>query len=191
MELINTEKSCLKVLYLEDSINLEEIINTIKYKLIENPAIICFGRKCYQHRSIGFFSDDENIEGYYYSNQLAKKQPIASLKPLLELVNSKFNMDFNGILINKYKNGEEYISTHSDDEKYLTDAGVFILSYGVTRKLRIKDKITKKKVLDIPLVSGEIIQMLGDFQKEFTHEIPIEKKIKTERYSFTFRRHDK
>ena len=129
--------------------------------------------------------------GYYYSNQLAEKQPLGSLKPLLEIVNHKFNINFNGILINKYKNGEEYISAHSDDEKNLTDVGVVILSFGATRKLRIKDKSTKKKVLDVPLVSGEIIQMLGDFQKQFTHEIPIEKKVKEERYSFTFRCHNR
>ena len=45
-----------------------------------------------------------------------------------------------------------------------------------------KDKFTKKKVLDVGLVSGEIVQMLGDFQKEFTHEIPIEKKIQEQIY---------
>lgn len=189
MHLIKTDKSCLKVIKLEDNINLKEIVNTIKDKLIENPPIMVYGKKCYQRRSIGFFSDDENVVGYYYSNQLAEKQPLDSLKPLLKIINEKFNIDFNGILINKYKNGEEYISTHSDDEKDLTDAGVVILSYGATRKLRIKDKLTKKKVLDVPLISGEIVQMLGDFQKEFTHEIPVEKKISEERYSFTFRRH--
>ena len=31
--------------------------------------------------------------------------------------------------------------------------------------------------------------MAGNFQKEFTHEIPIEKKVKEVRYSFTFRTH--
>jgi len=31
--------------------------------------------------------------------------------------------------------------------------------------------------------------MVGNFQKEFTHEIPIEKKVKGTRFSFTFRRH--
>ena len=191
MERVKTNKSCLKVINLEDSINLNEIVDAIKDKLIENPPIMLYGKKCYQRRSIGFFSDDENVVGYYYSNQLAEKQPLGSLKPLLEIVNRKFNIKFNGILVNKYKNGEEYISPHSDDEKDLTDAGVVILSFGATRKLRIKDKLTKKKVLDVPLVSGEIVQMVGDFQKEFTHEIPVEKKIKTERYSFTFRLHIK
>ena len=33
--------------------------------------------------------------------------------------------------------------------------------------------------------------MGGNFQKEFTHEIPIEKKVLDTRYSLTFRRHMK
>jgi len=31
--------------------------------------------------------------------------------------------------------------------------------------------------------------MGGDFQKEFLHEIPVQKKIKEPRFSFTFRKH--
>jgi len=31
--------------------------------------------------------------------------------------------------------------------------------------------------------------MQGEFQKEFTHEIPIQKKILDERISLTFRKH--
>jgi len=34
-----------------------------------------------------------------------------------------------------------------------------------------------------------MLQMKGEFQKEFTYEIPVEKKVKTKRISFTFRKH--
>jgi hypothetical protein len=44
-------------------------------------------------------------------------------------------------------------------------------------------------VKDIPTVPFQIIHMAGNFQKEFIHEIPIEKKVKGGRYSFTFRKH--
>ena len=43
--------------------------------------------------------------------------------------------------------------------------------------------------MDIPTTSNSIIHMGGDFQKEFTHGIPVEKKVKEERYSLTFRKH--
>ena len=45
MNYIKTDKSSLKVINLEDNINLEEIVNTIKDKLIENPPIMVYGKK--------------------------------------------------------------------------------------------------------------------------------------------------
>jgi alkylated DNA repair dioxygenase AlkB len=73
----------------------------------------------------------------------------------------------------------------------LDKSGVVAISYGATRKFRIRDKITKEIVVDIPTLSNNIMHMGGDFQKEFTHEIPIEKTVKDARYSFTFRNHNK
>jgi len=43
--------------------------------------------------------------------------------------------------------------------------------------------------MDIPTTYDSIIHMGGDFQKEFTHGIPVEKKVKGVRYSLTFRSH--
>ena len=167
---------------------LLECIEEINGKLDENPPIIVFGKPAVQRRNIGFFSD-KSI-GYYYSGQLAESRPISkSLNILLNLINIEFNTDFNGILINEYPDGEHYIGKHSDDEKSLTNVGVVCISYGASRKFRIRDKLTGKIVMDIPTTSKEIWVMGGDFQKEFTHEVPVEKKVKDKRVSFTFRKH--
>ena len=50
------------------------------------------------------------------------------------------------------------------------------MSFGAVRKFRIRDKNTDKIVLDVPTEPNKIIQMACNFQKEFTHEIPVEKK---------------
>jgi len=107
------------------------------------------------------------------------------------IVNIIYHTNFNGILINKYLNGNDYISAHSDSESNCDVNGVVAISYGSTRKFRIRDKKTKTIVGDFPLNHAEMLIMGGDFQKEFTHEIPIEKKIKEPRISFTFRKHEK
>ena len=55
-----------------------------------------------------------------------------------------------------------------------------------------KNKYTKKIVKDIITSNDKIIHMGGDFQKEFTHEIPKVKtsdSLDTTRYSITFRKH--
>jgi alkylated DNA repair dioxygenase AlkB len=189
---IRTENSFLKIYKREVTQNLdldiEKCVKEVKDKLLNNPPIVVYGKPAKQHRSIGFFSNDSI--GYYYSGQLAKSQPLTpKLKNMLNIINNKLSAEFNGILVNYYKNGEDYIGKHSDDEKGLDKIGVVSISYGAIRKFRIRNKLTNKKVIDINMNSGEIIHMGGNFQKEFTHEIPIEKKIKEGRYSFTLRNH--
>ena len=60
------------------------------------------------------------------------------------------------------------------------------MALNVNLELEIK---TNKIVQDIITRNNHLIQMAGNFQKEFTHEIPIEKYVKEVRYSFTFRKH--
>tara|TARA_B110000261_G_C13022607_1_gene332758 strand:+ start:217 stop:813 length:597 start_codon:yes stop_codon:yes gene_type:complete len=195
--LLQTDKSFIGVyknVICKNVICKEELHNCvleIQDKLLDYPKIRIYNKDAIQHRCIGFFSN-ESI-GYYYSGQLAKSQPLSeNIKKLLENINSEFNSKFNGILINKYNDGNDYIGRHSDNEKGLDDKiGVLTLSYGAVRKFRIRNKKDNKIVIDIPLEPYEIVHMGGNFQKEFTHEIPIEKKVKDCRYSFTFRKHIK
>jgi alkylated DNA repair dioxygenase AlkB len=188
--LIQTEKSFLHTYLCEEYSELiDKCIAEIKDELLVKPPIQLYGKTVYQQRDIGFFSN-ESI-GYYYSGQLAAAKP---LKPasaeLLQLLNARFGLQNNGILVNKYEDGNNYISDHSDDEKNLDKGGVIAISHGAVRKFRIRDKLTKKIIMDIPTLSNSIIHMGGDFQKEFTHGIPVEKKVQGVRYSLTFRKHN-
>ena len=185
---MQTKDSYLKFFYFPDKELLEKCVMDVTNLLNEYPPIKIFGKTCHQRRCVGFFSD-QSI-GYQYSNQLSSSKPMTtSLLALLEQVNHIFGSEYNGILVNKYKTGEDYIAAHSDDEKCLNDVGVVAISYGATRKFRIREKTTKKMVRDFALKSCSMLQMGGKFQEEFTHEVPIEKKIQDERISFTFRKH--
>lgn len=154
-----------------------------------HPRLMMYGRECHMQRSVAFFSD-ESI-GYRYSGQIARAQPLTSeLSALLSYVNERFQATYNGILVNKYANGEEYISKHSDDEHALDPRnGVMAISVGAVRKFRVRSKETGAIVVDVPTEPATILNMCGDFQKEFTHEIPVEKRVDGVRYSFTFRHH--
>ena len=189
--MIETESAFLTTYnFEENNVLIKECVDDIKNELLEYPPIFIYGKKCFQHRSIGFYSDDSI--GYYYSRQLCKSKPLNdNLKILLEKVNKLYNSEFNGILINKYLNGTDYIGKHSDDEKKIDPIGVISLSFGAVRKFRIRDKKNGKIIKDVPTLSNYLIHMGGAFQTEFTHEIPIEKKVKEVRYSFTFRKHNK
>lgn len=145
-------------------------------------------------RSIGFFSD---TDGYKYTGQTTKSQPIPPfLQKVLDRVNRKMGTNFNGILVNKYEDGSEKIGAHSDNITELSDKKVVGISLGATRKIRFRgiDSCGKKAIkgnyIDQCLEHGSLYTMEGMFQYEFTHEIPVEIKVKNVRISLTFRRHD-
>ena len=188
-ELIKTKKSFLNTYSFEDNKKLvNKCILEVDSKLLYNPPIIVYGKEVIQRRNVGFFSNDSI--GYYYSKKLLKSQPLSeNLKELLDLINDFFSCEFNGILVNKYKDGSDYVGLHTDDEDNLDDIGIVALSIGAERKFRIRDINNGKKILDVPTKSYHLLHMGGNFQKEFTHEIPVEKKIKDIRFSFTFRKH--
>lgn len=192
-KLIETPDSFLSVTPFNDDGLLESCVADVSGLLIQNPPIVMYGKTMYQHRDVGFFSNE--CDGYRYTGQTAKPQALtSSLEKMLQHVNQLFGSNFNGILVTRYKDGNDRTGAHSDRKRNVTgvDVGVGVVSvvsvsYGAVRKFRIRDKKTKKVVSDIPTISGQMIQMGGKFQKEFTHEIPVQKKIKEVRYSFTLR----
>ncbi len=190
---INTSKSDLYIindyLFKDDAdVLMHHIQNDLKNTFIINPQGKLFGKPITFHRSMAFYTNS-NIEGYKFSG---KRLPITKLSQplnnLLNKVNEDFNTKFNAILINIYNDGDDYISAHSDDEKELDTTHVIGISLGSSRIFRVKNK-NKKEVLDFPTKHGQLICMAGEFQSEFTHEIPKSKEHGV-RISLTFRKHE-
>jgi alkylated DNA repair dioxygenase AlkB len=156
------------------------------------PPILVRGQQMSQRRDVAFYSDTSR--GYQYSGQFMPSLPFTHapiLGWLLSEVNRSLGSNFNGILLNRYRDGEKYLSAHSDDEKGLDKERKLVvgLAYGAVRTFRIRNKASKQIVLDIPHQPCMLIAMEGNFQQEFTHEIPKQKKVGEERISLTFRHH--
>ena len=109
--------------------------------------------------------------------------------------------EINSCLINKYRNGNDYIRPHRDtDMSFGKEPTVLGLSLGCDREIkfcRVKynghntsnSKIDKEKSdlnFTQTLKSGSLFIMAGSSQKYFTHEIPKSTKNQI-RYSLTFR----
>lgn len=173
----------------ENEALVKQCVSDVLPYLKERPTIHVFGKECHQQRDIGFFSNTSL--GYKYSKKLMTSQPLSpAMNELLLNINDKFGTEFNGILVNTYIDGTQYISAHSDDETGLDPIGVISLSYGAERKFRIRNKVDKKIVHEENTTHCSLLHMGGNFQELYTHEIPIQKKIKETRISFTFRKHN-
>lgn len=94
--------------------------------------------------------------------------------------------DINSCLINKYKDGNDYINAHRDTHltfgKYPT---ILNLSIGATRELLFK-KNNSEETYSYNLKSGSLFIMCGSSQELYTHQITKSDTPDT-RYSLTFR----
>lgn len=186
---ISTSRSKLTIYKVKT--NDDELTKLLSLPLVVQPEIRVMGKVCRQRRNVGFFAKP-GVPGYKYSGQQTTVIDISAhpiLQKYLDIANQITGGGFNGVLVNLYEDGTNYISAHSDDEKGISKAGVASIAFGATRTFRIRDKQTSKIVIDVQHRPGQLMIMSGEFQKDYTHEIPIQKRVKEPRISLTFRKH--
>jgi alkylated DNA repair dioxygenase AlkB len=128
---------------------------------------------------------DPDTKAHLYTEQTANawSSNMLILKNKLEEVT---NFKFNYVLINYYRDGNDYIAYHSDKEAIGEGKNVICsVSLGATRQFVIKNEINKKAFM---LENGALIIMKGDdTQKYWQHGITKTKKIFKPRINLTFR----
>ena len=176
--------------YIKDPQESFTYLQTLPY--VQNPEVVLYGKVQRQRRNVVMYSK-EGVLGYRYSGNIMPARPISEqvkLVELLDTVNGFLKTDLNGLLINQYKDGNDYIGAHSDSESSIdTTQPIVSLSFGESRIFRIRDKKSKQIVQDFVLKSGDLFVMKSGFQSLYTHEIPKQTKVGGERISVTFRKH--
>lgn len=124
---------------------------------------------------------------YKFSGMDHEAQPIPIiLQPFIDYVNSlEPTFNYNGILVNWYKNGSHYIGKHSDDERSLVkNSPIYCFSFGQERKFVVDNKEEKYVY---KLLNNSLIVMGGECQKYYKHSITKTKKSCNSRISVTIR----
>jgi len=154
-------------------------------KPTEPHQIIMFGKLINSPRLQKNFGKDYKFSG---TKIKAFKIKHNYLKNILKYVKKKFKHNFNQMLINYYRNGNDYIGKHSDDEKQkIKNTPILSFSFGATRKFNIYSKKTKQKILTLELPNNSLIVMGGQLQIFYKHGIPKQPKINEKRINITFR----
>ncbi|MBY0415297.1 MAG: alpha-ketoglutarate-dependent dioxygenase AlkB, partial [Bdellovibrionales bacterium] len=113
--------------------------------------------------------------------------------PVLLKLKEKLEIDlqtkFNSVFINYYRDGNDHMSYHSDDEKELgINPTIASLSFGETRSFQLKHKFDKsKKTFILPITNGSLVVMKGELQHFWVHKIAKTKKVIGPRANLTFR----
>jgi alkylated DNA repair dioxygenase AlkB len=152
----------------------------------ESRTIKMFGKEYPQPRLVAWFGDPGR--GYTYSGISMNINPWTPQLELLKTIcEQKAGRVFNSLLINLYRNGEDKVSWHSDNEPELgRDPCIASLSLGAVRRFKFRH-LDSKEVVECSLSPGSLVVMSGLSQTKWEHEVPKEVRIKESRINLTFR----
>lgn len=98
-----------------------------------------------------------------------------------------FGLASNGVLVNRYADGQDCMGAHSDDEPEIVHGSdIAAISLGASRDFVIKHKHSKLKY-NISLHSGDLLIMHWPMQRDWLHSVPKRLKVKEPRWNYTFR----
>ncbi len=162
---------------------LQSLIETLPW---ESMKIRMFGREVVIPRLQCWMGDD-GCEYSYSGKQLHRQPWTSKILMIKEQIIESTNLEFNSVLINYYRDGQDSMGWHADDEKELgKDPTIAALSFGGERDLVFKN-ILSKETLAIPQLHGALIIIDGKTQRYWQHSIKKTKKFISPRINLTFR----
>lgn len=148
---------------------------------------VMFGKRIVTARKVAWFADG----GISYSYSGTAKQANLWTDLLLDLkhtAEAHTGATYNSCLLNLYHTGSEGMGWHSDNEKSIIPrSSIASLSFGAERKFSFRHRATKE-VVSIPLENGALLDMRGDTQVHWVHQLPKATKVSAPRVNLTFRR---
>lgn len=162
---------------------LNEFLENIEWKQEEMNI---YGKKIKLPRLTAWYGN--NDKSYSFSGIIL--EPTNWTTDLLKIKNKieiKCKANFNSVLLNLYRNGNDSISWHTDAEKELGKNPIIAsVNFGATRKFQMRHRTTKEKI-EIDLQHGSLLIMKGELQHFWQHQVPKTKKKVNKRINLTFR----
>lgn len=162
---------------------LAELTDTIKW---EQRAITVYGKRHLQPRLIAWHGDP-GIRYRYSGDTLIAEQWTPALLALRALCERECGVRFNSVLLNRYRDGQDAMGWHADNEIELGDKPVIAsISLGEMRRFDLRHRKSREK-RSARLPHGSLLVMAGETQVYWEHQIARSRKVMDERINLTFR----
>jgi len=163
---------------------LQSLLANIEW---QQDRIKMYGKEIPLPRLSAWYGDDN--KPYTYSGiKLTPKPWTVELLRIKERIEAVAGVQFSSVLLNRYRDGKDYISWHTDAEKELGRNPVIgSVNFGATRRFqlrRIDDQAVKQEV---ELSHGTLLVMKGETQHFWQHQVPKTATPIGERLNLTFR----
>jgi len=146
-----------------------------------------YGRMVKTPRLTAWYGDASS----YYQFSGSKFTPYPWTSELLTIksrIEPEAGMKFNSVLLNYYRDGNDSVAWHSDDEPELgANPVIASVNFGQERRFDIRNKKDHTLKYSVLLQNGSLLIMKGDLQHQWEHQIAKSLKITKPRINLTFR----
>ncbi len=163
----------------------EKLLKEIRW---QQQNIKLFGKEIPQPRLTAFFAE-KGISYTYSGLHLEPETFSAEILELKQQTEELSGFEFNTCLANLYRDGNDSMGWHADDEKVLGKNPIIAsISLGGVRSFQFKHKTNKNLKEKIDLQHGSLLIMQGSMQHFWKHQLPKTKKEVAPRINLTFRK---
>ncbi|MCE9677959.1 alpha-ketoglutarate-dependent dioxygenase AlkB [Shewanella sp. AS1] len=150
------------------------------------PSVQVYGRSHIIPRSQVWFGDPGC--DYIYSGLFIQSQPWPKYAGRLrEKLARDWSLNSNGVLVNRYQDGQESMGWHSDDEPEISaNSDIASITLGESRPFFLRHKKSQHKI-ELLLESGDLLLMHWPMQRDWQHALPKRARVKSTRLNYTYR----
>ena len=151
------------------------------------PQVRIYGRSFAVPRLVAWYGDAQ--ADYRYSGLVHEPLPWTPLlAELRQRVEQQVGESLNGVLLNLYRDGQDAMGWHSDDEPELGPEPLVVsLNLGATRRFDLRRTGSSRIAHSLDLEHGSLLVMSGPTQHHWQHQIARTRKVLTPRLNLTFR----
>jgi alkylated DNA repair dioxygenase AlkB len=126
---------------------------------------------------------------YGETNKIAGTLPwTTELQAIREMVEPLAGIQFNSVLLNYYRDGNDSVAWHSDKESIMGSQPIIAsVSFGQVRSFDIRNKADHKEHYSVKLEHGSFLLMKAGLQENWEHRIAKSAKNMKPRVNLTFR----
>jgi alkylated DNA repair dioxygenase AlkB len=169
----------------QESIRLmAALLSTIQWK---QETLHIYGRQVKTPRLTAWYGD-EGVSYTYSGRQflgLPWTKELLDIKARIEPITQT---TFNSVLLNYYRDGNDSMGWHSDDEPELgINPIIASVNFGQERRFDLRKTTDHHKKHSVVLADGSLLVMKGDLQHHWQHQVAKSKKAMGARINLTFR----
>ncbi len=148
----------------------------------QQNEITIFGKTHPEPRKTAWFGPAYSYSSIHWPAQ--ELSPI--ITELKQKIEELLGSQYNAVLLNYYRDGQDSMGWHRDNEKNIDPSSIASVSFGKARpfKLRSRDKTMQ---IEQMLGMGDVLEM-RHLQSEHEHALPKSKTHSGERINLTFRK---